>query len=106
MSVLLEIVSPRGRRVSIDASRIVLVTENDDVTGAPGLVIEGVPMVQPVVGETYEGLSERVAQAKMTHTDALLVPSKSPVPVMNRDGMRVLPDGTPDRAAQGPRIVT
>ena len=107
MSTLLEVVSPRGRRLYIDASRILLVTENDDVGGVPGLVIEGVPMVQPVPQESLESLVERVARAKRATTDGHEGVVPSPVAVVNRDGVRVLPDGTPDRAAAaGPRIVT
>jgi hypothetical protein len=98
---LLEIVSPRGRRQCIASEHIVLVTENDDVTGPPGLLVNGLPMVQAVVGETYEGLSERVLLARATEA---VVPS--PVPVVNEHGMRVLPDGTADRGAMGARLVT
>ena len=120
--MLFEIVTPKGRRTAICVSRIILVTENDDVTGPPGLLLDGVTLVQPVVGETYDELTARVALAKtglawagMTKDRAVESRiSHSPVPVYNDAGVRVLPNGELDRSVrdehgrppQAPRIIS
>lgn len=106
MSTLLEIVTLRGRRIFLHPDRIIAVTEPDDLSHPCGILVEGLS-VQPVTGESADQLVLRLAVARgASCAEYAYIPS--PVPTSNRHGLRVMPDGTPDRAT-GPsasRLIT